>query len=182
MCWAKPLMFIIAPERSFSELLNLHKELEEAFHRHQHALLRLDFTEAARLLLDFEALLVAHMTDEEETLIPIYAERVAAGRSGTVEFFLGEHRKMLTLIADFMRQLAGLPTSTDVERDVIALFDDEATFKYLVERHDAREEKILYPALDRVTTEEEKRLLLEKVHGVSSRCFLGNAFITTAHQ
>jgi hypothetical protein len=81
MCWAKPLIFMIAPERSFSELLKLHKELEEAFHRHQHALLRLDFTEAARLLLDFEALLVAHMTDEEETLIPIYAERAERSSS-----------------------------------------------------------------------------------------------------
>lgn len=177
----KPLTFVVAPERSFGELLGLHKELEESFHRHQQALIRLDFAEAAKLLKDYETLLITHMTDEEETLIPIYAERATPERGGAVELFLGEHRKMLELLADFKRQLAALPSATDVEGDVIALFDDEAVFKHLVEHHDAREGKFLYPALDRVTSEAEKAFLLKQVQGDSINHFLENAHIVTAH-
>jgi hypothetical protein len=35
-------------------------------------------------------------------------------------------------------------------------------FKLLAEHHDSREQTILYPALDNVTTEEEKRNLLAR--------------------
>jgi hypothetical protein len=46
---------------------------------------------------------------------------------------------------------------------VIKLFDEEATFKHVVEHHDLREQNILYPTLDRVTTEVERQELLNSL-------------------
>jgi hemerythrin-like domain-containing protein len=53
-------------------------------------------------------------------------------------------------------------TPLNLKREIIELFDDEATFKNLMEHHDSREENILYPTLDRVTTAAEREQLLSR--------------------
>lgn len=47
-------------------------------------------------------------------------------------------------------------------REIIRLFDQAYWFKRLLEHHDNREENILYPVLDQVTGEAERKELLEK--------------------
>ena len=77
--------------------------------------------------------------------------------------FTSEHRKMLWFLERFAGKLRRLDSRTPgLAREIIALFDDEAQFKHLVMHHDLREHNILYPTLDRVASEEERRAMLDQ--------------------
>jgi hypothetical protein len=43
--------------------------------------------------------------------------------------------------------------------------DRQAMYKHLVEHHDRREQNVLYPQLDRITSPEERAVLLEACPG-----------------
>jgi hemerythrin-like domain-containing protein len=151
----------------FLSLMEIHNALGELFLLHQEALLEGDVLLATNRLREFEAALLSHIKSEEVWLLPVYAR---AGRiaGGSEELFTGEHKKMRQFISRFYERLEEMKYAADLKRPVLRLLDDEAMFKLLVEHHDAREENILYPTLDRVTSEQEKQELL-------ARCFLGAA-------
>ena len=145
---------------SFLSLLEIHERLNELFLSHQEALLAADMPLAAARLAEYEQQLRAHMNDEEALLLPVY-ERAGRIQGGAVEFFTGEHRKMLEMLARIREQLTrieGEPTP----RDRIRLFDEESRYKLLVEHHDQREQNILYPTLDRITDDAERLALLRQ--------------------
>ena len=151
---------------TFSTLLELHEELDKKFAEHQYALLRYDFDLALELLQTYEAELLAHMADEEEILIPIYAERAEIESGGVVELFLNEHKKMLEWLKVFREATSSLKAETEREPILIRLLDRESFFKKLCTHHDIRETKFLYPALDKVVGEEERRQIFEKLRSV----------------
>lgn len=148
---------------SFAILEQAHRGLAELFLRHQEALLELDLALALARLDDYERELRAHITLEEEVLMPVYRR---AGRipGGPVEFFTGEHQRLLEFLARFsdaLRLLPGRPTEA-LRREVIGVLDAEARFKTLIEHHHQREHNIFFPALDRVTSEAERAALLAR--------------------
>ncbi len=147
---------------SFLSLLRLHEQLTELFLTHQEALLALDVNLALSRLQQFEQELRAHMQVEEELLLPVYS-RAGQIPGGPIVFFTGEHRKMLEFLARFTETLQQLKTKpANLPREIIKLFDVEAMFKHLMEHHDLREQNILYPTLDKVTTESEREELLSR--------------------
>jgi hemerythrin-like domain-containing protein len=149
--------------KCFADVLGLHRELDELFFRHQRALLDFNFRGALERLSAYEAALLEHMRHEEELLLPLYAERVTPGRGGGADFFLLEHAKMRRHLAHFREQLPQLAELPEPSRALLKLLDQETTYKHLVEHHDLREERHLYPALDGVTTEAEREDLLGRV-------------------
>ncbi len=144
---------------SFSDLLELHRRLDELFLAHQRALLRLDLDRASTLLAEYETELLAHIRDEEDLMIPVYRERVTAPVGGAAEIFIGEHEKLRQFLILFKEELAKLETAEDLERGVLFLLDSQHLFKRLLVHHDTREGKMLYPLLDQVTTEQERQSL-----------------------
>jgi hemerythrin-like domain-containing protein len=153
---------------SFAEILKIHERLNELFLLHQESLLRLYIESAAERLRIYERELRAHMQVEEDLLMPVY-ERAGMIAGGPPEFFVGEHRRMLEFLARFAATLDELKEEGgDPARRVIRLFDEEAMFKSLCEHHDMRERNIFFPALDRVTNEDERRELI-------GRCFAANS-------
>jgi hemerythrin-like domain-containing protein len=148
---------------SFLPLLKIHDHLNELFLSHQEALLSLELSLAAERLRLFEEELRSHMRMEEEILLPVY-QRAGRIQGGPVEFFTGEHKRMLEAIDRIKDHLSRLtPDQPDLKREIIKLFDLEAFFKGLVEHHDSREENILYPTLDKVTSQQERKELLAKI-------------------
>jgi iron-sulfur cluster repair protein YtfE (RIC family) len=163
--------------RTFLSLMKVHEELNELFYLHQEALLTFDILGAFKRLTEFEGELRKHMSFEEEALLPIY-ERAGRIPGGLVVFFTGEHRRMLEFLERFRATLERLVSrysateqrsdtegsascdDASLKREIIQLFDQEALFKHLVEHHDLREQNILYPTLDRVTDDAEKREML----------------------
>ncbi|HWQ33330.1 MAG TPA: hemerythrin domain-containing protein [Blastocatellia bacterium] len=156
---------------SFSSLLAVHEQLNELFLQHQEALLRSDIETAQQRLREYERELLAHMQVEEELLLPVY-ERAGRIAGGPVEFFTGEHRRMREFLQRFAAALEAMKEAmkkdpAELSRRIIRLFDEEATCKQLAEHHDARERNIFFPALDRVTGEEERSELLKRCLSVN---------------
>jgi hemerythrin superfamily protein len=151
------------PPSSFLSLLETHEWLDEYFLLHQEALLAQDLPLALEFLGEVEEGQREHIRLKEEILLPVYAR---AGRipGGNPEFYINEHRKMLSILDGFKETLPRLidagPQETRCE--IIELFDRGYWFKRLLEHHDKREENTLYPALDRVTSEEERKELLKE--------------------
>jgi hemerythrin-like domain-containing protein len=148
---------------SFKDLLSLHRALDDLFLSHQRALMKLDLPRAASLLAEYETKLLAHIRDEEEFMLPLYRERVAPPVGGSCEIFQGEHEKLRQFVALFKAELAKTTEMDDVERGVLFLIDSQHLFKRLLVHHDTREKKMLYPLLDEVTTEEERRNLFRQL-------------------
>ncbi len=151
------------PPSSFLSLLETHEWLDEHFLLRQEALLTQDLPLAVELLKKVEEGQREHIRVEEEILLPVYA-RAGQIPGGNPEFYINEHRKMLTILDGFKETLPRLIEKSPGERrrEIIELFDQGYWFKRLLEHHDNREENILYPVLDGVTSEEERKELLEK--------------------
>jgi hemerythrin-like domain-containing protein len=149
--------------KSFNELLELHRRLDGLFLEHQRALLRLNLERASDLLDQYESELLAHIRDEEILMMPLYRQRVTAPTGGATEIFFGEHEKLRQFLVLFREELEKLKWVDDLERGVLFLIDSQHLFKRLLVHHDTREKKMLYPLLDEVTTEAERRSLFERL-------------------
>lgn len=149
--------------KSFSDLLELHGQLDELFLEHQRALMRGELDRAESILMEYEAELLAHIRDEEELMLPIYRERVNAPVGGGSEIFLGEHEKLRQLLRLFKAEIETIRKMEDVERGILFLIDSQHLFKRLLVHHDTREKKMLYPLLDQATTEAERKSLFAKL-------------------
>jgi hemerythrin-like domain-containing protein len=156
--------------KSFIKLGKVHEWLDGLFLAHQTALLSLDLSEARRCLDFYEANLLLHIKDEEELLIPTYGARASDIPGGAVEFFTGEHKKILSFIAEFHKMLKPLRSQKKLQlkHGIIQLLDREAMYKGLLQHHHAREHNVLYPWLDWLTTEVEREKLLEQCSSLSA--------------
>jgi len=155
--------------KSFKDVSGLHRELDELFFRHQVSLLDFNFRIALERLCAYESALLAHMRDEEELLLPLYAGRATPGRGGRPDFFLLEHDKMRRLLAHIREQLPRLYELPEPSRALLKLLDQETTYKHLVGHHDERKERHLYPALEQVTTQVERDDILSRLFKLKPR-------------
>lgn len=149
--------------RNLSELLDLPHDLEELFFRHQQKLLHFEFDEALEILTEYETALVKHITDENTHLLPIYIERGTIKKGGAAQMFFDEHEKLINHIALFKEETAKLKSEETVDEKLVWLIEREAFYKKLHDHHDIRETDFLYHELDRITSDEEKLELLNKV-------------------
>jgi hemerythrin-like domain-containing protein len=149
--------------KSFSDLLVLHQQLDEEFFEHQRALVLGELKTALDRLLAYESLLLDHIRDEEELLLPIYEARAEIPVGASAEIFRNEHNKIRQYLELFKAEFTKLSTAGDRERAIIFLLDSETTYKRLLVHHDTRERKFLYPLLDQVTGEHEKLALFQKL-------------------
>lgn len=157
---AKTLLPPAAP--TFMTLLGSHDHLNQLFLSHQEALLMMDIQLARRRLKQFQSEIKAHIHAEEQLLMPVFA-RAGRIRGGPPEFFIGEHRKMLVFIEQFVAKLEELNSNTvGLWRELIELFDSHASFKNLMHHHDERERNIFYPTLDQITREDERSDLIKR--------------------
>lgn len=147
---------------SFQALADVHRWLDGLFLGHQTALLALDLPAARARLAAYERHLLTHIDDEDGRLLPIYEARKGHVPGGGTAFFLGEHRKLQALLEEIKGGLAALDrlAGDALAQRVVSLFDREAFYKSLVEHHHAREQRILFPLLDRLTSEAERADLL----------------------
>ena len=149
--------------KNFIGLMQYHAELHELFYQHQRALLHLDFADAWRWLKEYETALLKHIRDEEELLFPLYDERAERVRGETIDVFMGDHQKMRLYLELYNKEVPTLREEAEPERKVLQILDSQGTFKRLCGHHDVRERKVLYTALDSLTTEEEKARLLREI-------------------
>ena len=147
----------------FAALIRCHVQLEEAFLRHQEALLDFDYPGARVRLEDYRRRLALHMHHEEDLLMPLF-QRIGEIKRWPAKLYYGEHGKMNNLLDKIS---AGLDRLCELEgparRDLIRLLEIQTTYKHLCEHHHAREEQAFFPILDQVTSDEEKQDWLARI-------------------
>jgi hemerythrin-like domain-containing protein len=155
---------------SFLELVAVHQWLDQLFLAHQTSLLSLELDMARADLNHYQRELHCHIDDEEKRLIPIYEARTNHVPGGAVELFTGEHEKLKNFLVEFDETLQRLRPTNDLalKHQIIQLFDRQAIFKGLAEHHHAREQNILFPWLDRVTSTAEKISLLAQCDSLTA--------------
>ncbi|MBK9215691.1 MAG: hypothetical protein IPM59_08820 [Chloracidobacterium sp.] len=146
-----------------TDIMAVHDELDSIFLEHQRALLRMDHAMAVKELERYEVGLVRHMLDEERILLPLYSERCEFPGVAAPKLFLDEHEKMRAHITVLKDATADLTNAADVEPAVLRLLGHEAFYLRLSGHHDKREGEYLYPLLDAVLSDAERRELLDRV-------------------
>ncbi|HHI79812.1 MAG TPA: hemerythrin domain-containing protein [Planctomycetes bacterium] len=163
-------------EGSFFRLTDAHQAQKNLFHRHQCCLVDRDPDQAMRLLREYRAMLLRHMRDEEEILLPIY-ERGVIQAGGKPEYFVQEHRKLLDFldrIKDAMGALAEAE-GPDWYQSLFEVLDLETTFKNIGEHHEAREEQFLFPGLDLLLEGEERAEVLARCESLKRESLKGES-------
>lgn len=150
---------------NLSNLVLVHNELDELFALHQTQLVRREFAAAHNSLCDYKNRLEKHMNDEETILIPIYDSRGNIDPTGKTKMFLDEHEKLRNHIDLFLEHTKNLVDNPDPDLTLLWLIEREAFYKKLIEHHDIREERFLYPELDRITSESERIEILTQIEG-----------------
>jgi hemerythrin-like domain-containing protein len=137
-----------------SDLLVVHDETDELFLRHQELLLERQLPAATSALSAYRELIELHMRQEEELLLPIYARSNPSPRWPSV-LFSGQHQRMRELLSSVAERVAALDGAALRSRDIIAVIEQERTYKHLVEHHDGAEREGFFPALERALREDE---------------------------
>ena len=147
---------------SFLDLLELHRDLDELFLRHQEALLERDPARALDLFRRHRAAVLRHAHDEERELLPIYAS-VPRERRQAAEVFVQEHERLHALLERIEALLVSRLDRPLDSRTILHLLEREASYKHLFEHHDQRERTQLFPALDELVPEGQRLDLLARL-------------------
>ncbi len=102
-----------------------------------------------RLFLDFETALQMHIVWEEDILFPVFEQETGMHDAGPTAVMRMEHRHIKKLLEQIDEKLLAGELS-GIENAEIELLD-------ILESHNQKEENILYPAIDNLTTEREKK-------------------------
>lgn len=143
----------------FDSLLDVHAEFAEELLLHQEALVRGDLAEALVRIEALAARIGAHILHEETKILPVVERAGGWSRIGDPRFYREEHEKIRRTLADLVAKTAAL--SPGAHREVALLVGEEKAFWALLEHHDDRERRALYPDLQRVTRPDEWAGLVE---------------------
>jgi len=146
-----------------NDLIKVHRLIDDMFFEHQRALLHFDFKKALTSLEVYESTLIRHMQDEEEVLLPAYAELASLPGAGAARLFFDDHEKMRGYVESFKEKTARLASEPDIDRALLQLLDREAFYLRLCGHHDKRETEFLYPILEERLSDVEKRQLLSNI-------------------
>jgi iron-sulfur cluster repair protein YtfE (RIC family) len=147
---------------SFSELATEHAHLDRLFRKHQRSLIESEIDNAVSILKSFATELDRHIDFEEQRLFTLYADKGGETAGGTLELFQAEHRKLRESLEHLIRQVETLGASTDRIGSILSLLDEENIFKGLFHHHAFREQNLLFPRLDELSTEEERKIWLNR--------------------
>ena len=137
-----------------------HHRLDEALRSVSSAVTAGRFAEAAVAYERFESGLLGHLRVEEELIFPVFEARSGL-MNGPTDTMRSEHRQVRLALALMRRGLH--------QSDAIAYFDGVRFFESVLPDHNAKEEHILYPALDGLLRPAERAALVARLQRESTR-------------
>lgn len=123
-----------------------HDRLDALFTSYQ-SLKRSDYNKAREAFKEFKFGLQRHIVWEEDLLFPLWEEKTGMSEGGPTFVMRAEHRQIGGQLEVIHQKVAEENPDTDQE---------EQTLLALLGSHNMKEERVLYPALDQVTTSEER--------------------------
>jgi len=123
-----------------------HDRLDALFQQFQH-LTNTDPTKAREWFREFKSGLERHIVWEEEILFPLFEEKTGMREAGPTEMMRMEHEQIRRLLEAILQ---GLQQGTTTDSDEAALLE-------ILDAHNQKEEYILYPTIDELFTEQDRR-------------------------
>lgn len=118
---------------------------------------RKDYPKAKEYFKHFKFSLQRHIKWEEEILFPIFEDKTTLRDIGPTVVMRAEHRQ----IEDALEELHKKVQRQDPQSD-----SEEASLLALLKEHNEKEEKILYPVLDELTTRDEREEIFTRIHNL----------------
>jgi iron-sulfur cluster repair protein YtfE (RIC family) len=137
-----------------------HHRLDEALRSVSSAVTSGRFVEAATGYERFESDLLRHLRVEEELIFPVFEARSGL-MNGPTDTMRNEHRQVRLALALMRRGL--------LQSDATAYLDGLRFFESVLPDHNAKEEHILYPALDSLLRPAERAALVARLQREFSR-------------
>ncbi len=133
-----------------------HDRLDELFKTFQ-KLKRSDFPKAKEAFKAFKFGLQRHIVWEEDVLFPLWEEKTGMSEGGPTFVMRAEHRQIGQQLEAIHDKVAEQNPDSDQEEQ--ALVD-------LLGSHNMKEERVLYPAIDQVTSAEERETVFRNMNDI----------------
>jgi regulator of cell morphogenesis and NO signaling len=133
-----------------------HDRLDELFKTFQTSK-RSDFIKAKEAFKEFKVGLQRHIVWEEELLFPMWEEKTGMIEDGPTPVMRFEHEQIKQLLEAIHRKVEEQNLDTDQSEQ--ALFN-------LLSSHNRKEERALYPAIDNVTSAEEREKVFSNMSSI----------------
>jgi iron-sulfur cluster repair protein YtfE (RIC family) len=115
---------------------------------------RSDLGRAAQLFREFRAGLERHIVWEEEILFPLYEAKTGMRDAGPTAVMRMEHAQIKAVLEKIQDKIAAGDSESDAEEDNLVS---------VLTVHNGKEEEILYPLIDSVSTTEEREDVFRKM-------------------
>lgn len=128
-----------------------HDRLDELFTTFQR-LKRTDFAKAKVAFKEFKVGLQRHIVWEEDLLFPLWEEKTGMSEGGPTSVMRHEHGQIGQQLEAIHDKVAEQNPDSDQE---------EQTLLNLLGAHNMKEERVLYPSIDNVTSPEERETVFQ---------------------
>lgn len=138
-----------------------HDRLDELLGTYRR-LKRVDFARAKEAFREFKFGLQRHIIWEETILFPLFEGKTGMRETGPTAVMRAEHReigRLLEKLHDRVRRQD--PDSDQEEQDLVRVLF----------AHNQKEEHVLYPAIDRLSTEEERAAAFQKMEELPEEAY-----------
>lgn len=133
-----------------------HDRLDELFKTFQR-LKRSDFPKAKDAFKEFKIGLQRHIVWEEELLFPLWEEKTGMIEDGPTPVMRFEHSQIKQYLDAIHQKVEGQNPDTDRE---------EQALLQVLGSHNRKEERALYPAIDNVTSAEERATIFSSMNTI----------------
>ena len=133
-----------------------HDRLDELFKAFQ-KMKRSDFPKAKEAFKAFKFGLQRHIVWEEDLLFPLWEEKTGMSEGGPTFVMRAEHRQIGQQLEAIHGKVADQNPDSDQEEQ--ALLD-------LLGSHNMKEERVLYPAIDQLTSAEERETVFLNMNDI----------------
>jgi len=133
-----------------------HDRLDDLFKTFQR-LKRSDFAKAKEAFQEFKIGLQRHIVWEEDLLFPLWEEKTGMSEGGPTFVMRNEHRQIGQQLAAIHQKVADQNPESDQE---------EQALLNLLGAHNMKEERVLYPSIDNVTSAEERETVFRNMKNI----------------
>ena len=119
----------------------------------------LDIERAESIFLLFKNELERHIIWEEDILFPVFERKTGIKDGGPTSVMRMEHIQIKDHLQEIQRKLHAKKVQ-DLCEEQVALFK-------LLESHNQKEENILYPGIDDLTSEQEKEQMVKQMSAIT---------------
>lgn len=120
-----------------------HRELDAIFAQFQ-KLDSDDLVQRTRLFSEFQERLVCHIEAEESVLFPYFESATGMTEMGPTKVMCIEHKMIIELLEQISFAVSRKASTTLLEQELIQILNE----------HNQKEERVLYPHIDRIASSE----------------------------